>query len=442
MWIVTIRSPWHEPREHVLRAGKTTLGRKADNDIVIADESASRLHAVIEYNAAAGILTLRDLDSTNGTYVNRDRLTGPLVLSPEDQIRIGQHLLILSRRSRQAAPSGSGRLPATQPLTRDLVLESVDQHALVLYEVATRLNTILDLNLALLEVSNLARVALGASRCEVLPIDRFDRLAELGFPTHIAHQALTQRSVVFLPDLAAGAAPDTGPAGLAMRIRSVVCVPGMMGEDVVALTFAYRTGPDARPFDQQDVQLAIAISHQAALTIQRTQLLDKARRLEELATADPLTELHNRRHFFELGDAEFARARRYRRPLAAMMFDIDDFKKVNDRHGHLVGDQVLRTVARRCRESLREPNLIGRYGGDEFVVLLLECGLLEAERVAERLRRRVAEPPIDTDAGPINVTISTGCTVMAEDCANLHSLIALADAALYLAKRARPTPAA
>ena len=76
IWVLSIRSPWHEPREFFLPAGKVTLGRKPDNDIVIADESASRLHAEIEPDAAAGTLIVRDLGSTNGTYVNRERLNG------------------------------------------------------------------------------------------------------------------------------------------------------------------------------------------------------------------------------------------------------------------------------------------------------------------------------------------------------------------------------
>jgi diguanylate cyclase (GGDEF)-like protein len=122
------------------------------------------------------------------------------------------------------------------------------------------------------------------------------------------------------------------------------------------------------------------------------------------------------------------------------MIDIDAFKQVNDRYGHPVGDQVLRAVAQRCRSNLREQHLLGRYGGDEFVGLLLECGRLEAELVAERLRRRVAEAPIETNAGALAITISTGCAVLIDDCANVAALIALADAALLAAKRARAGP--
>jgi diguanylate cyclase (GGDEF)-like protein len=440
VWVLSIRSPWHEPREFFLPTGKVTLGRKPDNDIVIADESASRQHAEIVQDSASDSLTIRDLGSTNGTYVNRERLDKPQALKIEDQIRIGQHTLSVGRRERRDSQSSQLRLPGTQPLTRDLVLESVDQHAVVLYEVAMRLNTIIELDTALKEVSDLARTAMGADRCEVIPSSRFDRLDELGFPASLAHQAIEQRAVVFIPDLASEIDTVYGQSGMLLNIRSVLCVPGLAGDEVVALTYMYRTNPASRPFDQQDVQLAVAVSHQAALTIQRSLLLEKAQRLEQLAMNDSLTGLHNRRHFVELADKEFQRARRYKRPLAAMMLDVDRFKQINDTYGRAVGDQVLRGVADRCRESLREANLLARYGGDEFIVLLLECDLPAAERVATRLHRRTAVGPIDTNAGPLSIGLSTGCAALAEDCANLQSLIALADAALYLAKKARPEP--
>ena len=147
MWILTVRSPSSEPCEYVLKTGKNTIGRKPDNDVVIADESASRLHA--EIHCHADLTVLVDLGSTNGTFVNRERLTQPHVLRPEDQIRIGQHVGSLVFRGDQTSSDLITALSGTQPLTRDLLLESVDQHAVLLYEVASRLNTILDLDTAL-----------------------------------------------------------------------------------------------------------------------------------------------------------------------------------------------------------------------------------------------------------------------------------------------------
>lgn len=434
MWILTIRSPSNEPREYVLKASKSIVGRKPDNDIVIADESASRLHA--EIHCHADLVIIVDLGSTNGTFVNRERLTQPHVLRPEDQVRIGQHVATIAFRDDKTTSDLIAALSGTEPLTRDLLLQSVDQHAVLLYEVASRLNTILDLEVALQEVSKLMRVSMGAEKCEVILAERFDQLTELGFPTSIAHQAIEQRSVVTLSNIPAQPDQTFGKSALLLGIRSVLCVPVMIGEGIAALIYVYKTDPASRPFDQHDVQLAVAISHQAALTIQRTRLLEKARALEQRAIMDGLTSLYNRQHFLELAEIEFLRARRYRHPLSAVMLDIDSFKQANDAYGHAVGDQVLQNVAARCRQNLRDIDLLGRYGGDEFVALLPENDLNGARIAAERLRQCVAEAPVDTDRGPLSVTISLGVAALTDDEPDMATLINQADAALYRAKNA------
>jgi diguanylate cyclase (GGDEF)-like protein len=434
MWILTIRSPSSEPREYVLKTGKNTVGRKPDNDIVIADESASRVHA--EIHCHTDLVVIVDLGSTNGTFLNRERLTQPHVLRAEDQIRIGQHVVSIVLRDDHTAAGLVAALSGTQPLTRDLLLESVDQHAVLLYEVASRLNTILDLDTALQEVSNLMRVSMGAEKCEVILAERFGQLAELGFPTSIAQQAIEQRSVVILSNVPAQTDPALGKSARLLGIRSVLCVPVMMDEEIAALIYVYKRDPASRPFDQHDVQLAVAISHQAALTIQRAHLLKKAQLLEQLAMTDSLTGLHNRRQFLELAALEFQRARRYRHPLSVLMLDIDGFKQVNDTYGHAVGDQILQIVSTRCRKSLRDIDLLGRYGGDEFVVLLPEDDLNGARNAAERLCRYVAATSVDTDRGLLNITLSLGAAALAEGDADVASLLNRADAALYRAKNA------
>ena len=283
MWIVTIRSPLGEPAEYVLKPGKSTLGRKTDNDVPIPDESASRVHAELIYDQKANTVVVRDLNSTNGTFVNRERITQPRTLTPDDQIRIGQHIITLTKQDTAPKPGGQDSLSGTQPLTRDLLLESLDQHAVLLYEVAGRLNTIIDLETALREVSNLLRVALGADKCEVILSEKFGQLQELGFPTTIARLALDQRSAVVIPDLST-AQQDTGlgKSALLLRIRSVMCTPILSGEEIAGLIYVYKTRPLARPFDQRDLQLAVAISHQAALTIQRTRLLKRIRQEQRI----------------------------------------------------------------------------------------------------------------------------------------------------------------
>ncbi|MGW8251238.1 MAG: adenylate/guanylate cyclase domain-containing protein, partial [Anaerolineales bacterium] len=255
-----------------IHSGRTTIGRRADNDIVIADLSASRLHAEVLYDLEQDQLNIRDLGSTNGTYVNRDRLTGLRQLNARDTIRIGEHLISVFRNEPRYVYTAG--LSGTQLLTRDVLLESIDQHAVLMYEASKKLNTVLDIDTALKEVSSMIKLALGADRCEVILPEQFDHLREHGFPVTIARMAIERRSVVNIPDIALEDTPVRESASL-LRIRSVLCVPVLSGDDVVALIYMYKTVPSERPFDQQDVQLAVAISHQTALTLQRMQLLDR-----------------------------------------------------------------------------------------------------------------------------------------------------------------------
>lgn len=158
--------------------------------------------------------------------------------------------------------------------------------------------------------------------------------------------------------------------------------------------------------------------------------------LTRLATTDTLTGAHNRHSFFVRGEAEVARARRHHRPLAALMFDIDLFKQVNDRWGHAVGDELLAVVGRACRAALRSEDLFGRIGGEEFAVLLPEVDRDAASSAAERLRERVAALRVSGDGEKVSVTVSIGVSEFGPDDRGLDDLLKRADDALYAAKRA------
>lgn len=158
--------------------------------------------------------------------------------------------------------------------------------------------------------------------------------------------------------------------------------------------------------------------------------------LLELATTDGLTGLNNRRHFLERGQAELGRSRRTGAPVGCLMFDVDHFKKVNDTHGHDVGDAVLRALALAARESLRDIDLLGRLGGEEFGALLPETGHTDALLVAERLRAAVAAMGLTHQGAPLVVTISLGVACALGEGETLESLLKRADGALYEAKQA------
>jgi diguanylate cyclase (GGDEF)-like protein len=433
IWLVLIRSPFGAPREYVLPAGRSTIGRKPDNDIVIADSSASRVHAAFEYDPSADSVVIRDLGSRNGTFVNHERLSGERRVVGTDQLRIGQHLIRLSRRG-GSEPETVPAYPETQPLTLDLMLESVEQHAVLLYEVAMRLNMVSDLSKALQEVTRILQVALGADKCAVILADQFEQLSYMGFPTTIARQAIEQRLVVAIPDTDERPDLNLRHSGRLLQVRSVICIPVMIADEVAGLLYIYNTQRSSRLFTDQDIRLAIAISHQAALTIQRARLMQKTQQLEELASTDPLTGLFNRRHFLDLAEREVKRARRYRRPLAVVVIDLDHFQDINDRHGQAVGDAVLQAASVRLQATLRDIDLMGRFGGDEFIALLVEGDRASAEYVAARCQRSLAESPVTTAAGLVTVTACVGYAAIADRHTDASLLINEATAALAAAK--------
>jgi len=158
--------------------------------------------------------------------------------------------------------------------------------------------------------------------------------------------------------------------------------------------------------------------------------------LSALAATDELTEISNRRSFLSRADQEMARVRRYKQSLCAIMIDVDGFKQINDQHGHAVGDEVLRAIARELEGSLRETDLVARFGGDEFVLLLPETPLEGAGKLAERLRQTVEGLAVVSGGEGIPVTVSCGVAEWAERHAGVGELIAEADAALYRAKGA------
>ncbi|TPV92977.1 MAG: GGDEF domain-containing protein [Myxococcales bacterium FL481] len=154
-----------------------------------------------------------------------------------------------------------------------------------------------------------------------------------------------------------------------------------------------------------------------------------------LSTMDGLTGVYNRRYFMETLERELSRARRYQRPLALMLFDIDHFKLCNDRFGHRAGDYVLQRLAALVQSRARKVDVVARYGGEEFAVILPEIGLEGAARFAEELRGLIEEEPFVFERERIPVTVSLGVAELDSQCSNADDLIALADRRLYGAKQ-------
>lgn len=184
--------------------------------------------------------------------------------------------------------------------------------------------------------------------------------------------------------------------------------------------------------DQQQVDIAAAMAKQVSVALDNAQLIKE---LENLATTDGLTRLYNRRHFMERAESEFERSRRYQRDLSVFLLDADHFKSVNDSYGHEVGDRVLRVLANACRLGLRQLDIIGRYGGEEFVVLLPETSAALAYEAAERLRVEIEQLRIPMQSEDIRVRVSIGVATATAATESVAALINDADRALYEAKR-------
>lgn len=183
----------------------------------------------------------------------------------------------------------------------------------------------------------------------------------------------------------------------------------------------------------QAVALGLFVILLAVLLVFAVRKIRQARHLQNLASTDELTGLANRRALLAYADDAIAQAQREATPLAVLMIDVDHFKRINDGHGHAVGDQVLRHVARVLAAGLRERDRLGRLGGEEFLAVLPGASVPQAQQVAERMRSAIAGTPLIGPAGEVRFTVSIG-VAGAQIAEAADALVARADAALYRAK--------
>ena len=207
--------------------------------------------------------------------------------------------------------------------------------------------------------------------------------------------------------------------------EALACVPLIVRDATIGTLNVYRLGDDVA-FSDHEFELICRFADLAALAIDNAQ---NRERLVEEAHTDWLTGLHNHRYYHERLRVELERAHRHNRPLSLIVFDLDDFKLLNDAHGHQEGDLVLRRVAAAAGEDLRASDVACRIGGEEFALLLPETGKRAARAAADRLCARVRALP-----GHRRITVSCGVASFPGDATTVADLHAAADAALYLAK--------
>lgn len=177
------------------------------------------------------------------------------------------------------------------------------------------------------------------------------------------------------------------------------------------------------------------VSHFATIGRDLTATKQLQEELRLMANTDPLTGLLNRRRFLEQAETEFLRSQRHGHELAAVLLDIDHFKTINDTHGHFVGDQALIAMSCATDNLLRGTDILGRWGGEEFVILMPETPLSGAAILAERLRKLLAQLAVDTAAGTLRFTVSAGVAARSRLDAGITDILQRADTALYAAKQ-------
>lgn len=205
-----------------------------------------------------------------------------------------------------------------------------------------------------------------------------------------------------------------------------ISLPLITGETVVGVITLW--GDDIRETDQP---AALLFSSQVAIAIQKAQLITK---IQQMVITDDLTGVFNRRGMFTLGQQEIERARRFNHPLSLLFIDVDYFKDINDQYGHHIGDEVLLHIARRIRKNIRDLDYIGRYGGDEFLVILVESDLEEAIGISSRIMASLAGESIQSSVGSVSATLSIGVAELNDLDEGFDSLVVRTDHLLYLAK--------
>ncbi len=165
------------------------------------------------------------------------------------------------------------------------------------------------------------------------------------------------------------------------------------------------------------------------------ELRQRNEELIQMAISDPLTRIYNRRHFFELAEKEFERAKRYQHSLSLVLADVDHFKKVNDTYGHLFGDQVLTNLAQYLEKNIRNIDVVARYGGEEFIILMPEVGCPDAKIMIERLRQGIVETPLIDSNSKVKLTMSLGISCWdGKEEISFETLLSRADQAMYRSK--------
>jgi diguanylate cyclase (GGDEF)-like protein len=432
---IAIRTPNEPLREHSLNIGKNTIGRYKKNEIFVSDEAASRRHAEINFEFEGNLITVHDLNSTNGTFINGKRITQPHEIRPNDVLRIGR-LLISFLPVKAETPRIHTRGITKSIVTGELVIESIDNYSVLLHDIGMQLINVPELDVALEKISGLIQRMIGASKCSILMTDQTDKIRELGIPPKVLHDLVKKRTATIynIPTGEIFALDGhTNSKGVSRLVT-----PVQIEDQVIAIIAAQKSESSPFSFNDTDVQVVIAVSHQVALAIQRNRLESQ---LVHNATHDALTGLPNRSMFIDrLRQAITMAKRRMDFSFAVLFLDVDNFKLINDNMGHEVGDKLLIELANRLEKNLRNTDTlsyvgsVARFGGDEFAILLTDLkNEIDALLVARRVQKLASEP-FSVDGSVLEISISVGLATNSMEYSNSDDMLRDADIAMYRAK--------
>ena len=318
-----------------------------------------------------------------------------------------------------------------------------------LYRIASTLTKKMDIDRTIREVKKIIRESFQSRQYSLMLLDAASQdlyiRSQFGIDSLRAQQArfpldnhsifgvaMRRRRPVYVPDLDATAENLTFHPGGRRRKGAFLTLPLLVdGRRAVGVLNLYRDQPQS--FTNQEINLLAKIAMQVGQVIDNILLYKKTR---ALSITDELTGIFNRRYFNQRYEQEFLRAARYQRPLSVIMIDIDHFKTFNDTHGHLLGDKILKSVVKILSGNLRKADILARFGGEEFVIVLPEINSQRGWKVAEKLRLAIEQHKFPkAESQPLgHLTVSLGLASYPEHTQQGPRLLAMADEALYEAK--------
>lgn len=425
------------------RAVKALLATEVPVQLAHADHVTEQIqrntsrdsHALAVFQASALLLSL--LLGVAGLIMARHIVSQPLRKLTEASNAIADGAY--DKRVAVSSRDELGRLARTFNRMAAAVGEKAERIA-ALNQVAIRLTSVQSVYELQAEIMRQGMELSGAQAAAIALFDgqalRLEDWVTEGLPAHVAPLVRAKAPALAEAAFRAGRSlASEDPASASAReggIARLLCVPLASHADRQGVL--YLVCRDRDGFQPAEVELLDTFARLAASAIEN---LRQRNQLQDLARTDKLTGLRNRRFFEERLANESARARRYPRPLALLLLDIDDFKRINDARGHAAGDRVLESLGRILAAQSRGTDVAARYGGEEFVLLLPETDVARARMVGERVRRQVADTPVALPEGePAHVTVSVGIACFPAGGDGADHLVEQADQALYAAKRA------